>query len=67
MSSDRDTEEARAEAWRADVRARVEYQLGVWRSLQAPPGPRQAVIDGWAPVIAWQAERQIETDPEEDP
>lgn len=61
-------EEARAEAWRQDVRDRVAYQLDVWAALQAPPGPRQAVIDAWMPVLMWQAERAAgPTDPEDDP
>lgn len=60
-------EEARAALWREQRSARIAYQLGVWHALQAPPGPRQAVIDGWAPVLAWQAERDVYIDPEEDP
>jgi hypothetical protein len=61
-------EEARAEAWRDDVRARIAYQLDVWAGLQAPPEPRQAVLDGQMALILWQAERDAgPTDPEDDP
>jgi len=67
VSSDPRGEEARAAQWRDDVRARIAYQRDVWRSLQAPPGPRQRVLDEWAPVIAWMAERGVYIDPEEDP
>jgi hypothetical protein len=60
-------EEARAKLWRDNQRARIKFQRDLWLSLQAPPGPAQAVRDAWAPVLAWQIERDIYIDPEEDP
>ena len=60
-------EEARAALWRDNVRARIVYQLGVWRSLAAPPGPADAVRAAWLPILAWQLERDVYIDPEDDP
>jgi hypothetical protein len=60
-------EEARAAQWRADLAARVAYQAGVWRALQAPPGPAAAVRAAWQPIVVWQAERDVYIPPEEDP
>jgi len=65
--SDRDTEEARAAQWRADVQARIAFQRELWLSLQAPPGPAAAVRAAWQPILAWQAERDVYIPPEEDP
>ena len=69
MSSlDLTTEEGRAELWRQQARNRVAFQLDLWQQLQAPPEPRQAVLDAWAPVLLAQAEHEAgPTDPEEDP
>ncbi len=61
------SEEERAALWRQQVRDRIAFRQRLWESLRAPPGPRQAVLDAWAPVLAWQAERGITTDPEDDP
>jgi hypothetical protein len=62
------TEDERAALWRDQLRNRVEFQLGLWGQLQAPPEPRQAVIDAWLPVLLWQAERAAgPIDPEDDP
>jgi hypothetical protein len=62
------TEDDRAALWRQQTANRVAYQRDLWLSLQAPPEPRQAVIDAWAPVLMAQLERQAgATDPEEDP
>lgn len=60
-------EEARAALWREQTAARIEYARDVWLGLQAPPGPAAAVRAGWAPIVAWQAERDVEIPPEEDP
>jgi hypothetical protein len=60
-------EEARAALWREQTAERIAYQAGVWRSLMAPPGPAAAVRAAWAPIVQWQAERDIEIPPEEDP
>jgi len=62
-----DDEEARAELWRQQQRNRVSFQMGVWLGLQAPPGPRQEVLDGWMPLLLAALERQNPTDPWEDP
>lgn len=62
------SEDERAEAWRQSVRNRIAFQRDLWLQLQAPPEPRQAVLDAWAPVILAQAERAAgPTEPEEDP
>lgn len=60
-------EEARAALWRDEQAARIAYARSVWLALQAPPGPAAAVREAWAPVVAWQAERDVEIPPEEDP
>ena len=62
------SEEERAALWRQQVAARMQFQGELWLSLQAPPEPRQRVLNAWAPVLMWQAERAAgPTDPEEDP
>ena len=61
------TEEERAALWRQQQANRIQFQRELWLALQAPPGPRQAVLDGWMPVLAWQAERGVTIDPEDDP
>jgi hypothetical protein len=61
-------EETRAALWRQQTADRIAYKLQLWRSLQAPPGPRQAVMDAWSPVLMAIAEAQAgPTDPEDDP
>jgi hypothetical protein len=60
-------EEARAALWREQTAERIAYQRDVWLGLQAPPGPAAAVRAAWAPVVAWQAERDVYIDPKEDP
>jgi hypothetical protein len=62
------TEEERAELWRQQTQNRIAFQIALWQQLQAPPEPRQAVIDAWTPVILAQAEAAAgPTDPEDDP
>lgn len=61
-------EEARAQLWRDETRARIAYQQSVWAGLRAPPEPRQRVLVNWQPVLAWQLERQAgDLDPKDDP
>lgn len=61
-------EETRAALWRQQVANRVEFQAELWLSLAAPPEPRQDVMDDWAPIFLWIAERRAgPTDPEDDP
>ena len=61
-------EEARAALWRDQQRNRVQYQHDLWLSLQAPPEPRQQVMDDWEAILLAQAERAAgPTDPEQDP
>jgi hypothetical protein len=61
------TEDERAALWRQQTANRIRFQRNLWLALQAPPGPRQAVLDGWMPVIQWQLERGVYVNPEEDP
>ncbi len=62
------TEEERAELWRQQTQNRVQFEIDLWLQLQAPPEPRQAVMDAWMPVILAQAEAEAgPTDPEDDP
>jgi hypothetical protein len=68
VSAPSDDEEARAAAWRQSTINRVNYAADVWASLQAPPEPRQAVMDAWSPVLLAQLEAEAgPTDPEDDP
>jgi hypothetical protein len=63
------SEDDRAALWQQQTRDRVQFQMYLWTTvLAAPPGPRQAIIDGWAPVILAQLEDQAgPIDPEDDP
>ena len=68
MSSTPSSEEERAALWRQQQRDRVRYQYDLWLSLQAPPEPRQEVMDDWEPILLAQAERAAgPTDPKDDP
>jgi hypothetical protein len=60
-------EETRAALWRQQQLNRVDYAVDLWRSLMAPPEPRQDVLDDWMPVILASAEHENPTDPEDDP
>lgn len=59
-------EEYRAALWRQQRAERAQFQLELWLSLQAPPEPRQEVLDDWMPLILWAAERNIVIPPEQD-
>jgi len=62
------TEEERAALWRQQTINRIQFKTELWLSLQAPPEPRQEVMDDWAPVYLAQLEAQAgATDPEDDP
>lgn len=65
-SFDLTTEEGRAAYWQQQQRDRIAYQHELWLSLQAPPEPRQRVIDAWMPLTLAIAERGIEIDPKDD-
>ncbi len=62
------SEEERAALWQQQTINRIEFQSNLWNELQAPPEPRQAVLDAWQPVIMADAEVEAGwTDPEDDP
>lgn len=62
------TEDDRAALWRQQTANRIKFQRDLWLALQAPPEPRQAVMDAWSPVLLAKAEREAgPTDPKEDP
>jgi len=62
------TEEERAALWRQQTLNRIAFKRDLWLSLQAPPEPRQEVMDDWAPYYLAMLERQAgPTDPEDDP
>jgi len=61
-------EEERAALWRQQTANRIRFQHDLWLSLQAPPEPRQQVMDDWQPLLLAQLEAQAgPTPPEEDP
>jgi len=66
-SSDYPSEDERAALWREQTLNRARFQAQLWLDLMAPPEPRQAVMDAWAPVIWWLVERRLgPTNPEDD-
>ena len=67
MSTTDPTEEARAALWRDQQANRVAFKSNLWLELQAPPEPRQQVLEDWSPIVLANLEAQNPTDPEEDP
>ena len=59
-------EEGRAALWRQQLVNRVAFKRDLWLSLQAPPEPRDEVMNDWMPLVLAELERQNPTDPEDD-
>jgi hypothetical protein len=51
-------DEARAALWREQQRRLLAYQAELWHSLAGSAAARQALMDAWGPIIAWQLERE---------
>jgi hypothetical protein len=52
------TEDERAALWRQQTTNRIEFKTNLWLSLQAPPEPRQQVLDDWEAFIMFIAQQE---------